>query len=80
MFFGESGGGIGGFCRGRGGDLVRNRNNGLAVINISLVFVLDFEDKGVLFGSDVFKLDFNGLDGLDLSLVLFGLLVAHRIE
>lgn len=78
MFFGESGGGIGG-C-GRGGDLVRNRNNGLAMINISLVFVLDFEDKGVLFGSDVFKLDFNGLDGLDFSLVLFGLLVAHRIE
>lgn len=50
------------------------------MINISLVFVLDFDDKGVLFGSDVFKLDFNGLDGLDFSLVLFGLLVAHRIE
>ena len=60
--------------------MIRNRNNGLAMINISLVFVLDFEDKGVLFGSYVFKLDFNSLDGLDFSLVLFGLLVAHRIE
>ena len=54
-------------------------NCAFALIDIFLVLVLDLLDKRVLLGGDLLQLYSNLLDDLNLSFVLFGLLVSHRI-